>query len=116
MSRAVEEFGGVVQSSMGDGVCAVFGMHVAHEDDRERAARAGLRIIELVASYARDVEAAWGIQGFNVRVGINSGQAAVGLVGAGAPHEVVLGDVVNVAARLQAGAGAGDDRARWGDG
>lgn len=107
MSRAVEEFGGVVQSSMGDGICAVFGMHVAHEDDRERAARAGLRIIELVATYARDVEAAWGIEGFNVRVGINSGQAAVGLVGAGQPHEVALGDVVNVAARLQAAADPG---------
>ncbi len=107
MSRAVEEFGGAVQASLGDGICAVFGMHVAREDDRERAARAALRIGELVAVYARDVEAAWGIRGFNVRVGINSGQAAVGLVGAGAPQEVALGDVVNVAARLQAAAEPG---------
>jgi class 3 adenylate cyclase len=107
MSRAVEEFGGLVTSIMGDGICAVWGSQRAHEDDHERAARSALRIVELVGGYARDVEAAWGIEGFNVRVGINSGQAAVGLVGAGARQEVVLGDVVNVAARLQSAADPG---------
>lgn len=61
MSRAVEEFGGLVQSIMGDGICGVFGMPAAHEDDPERAARAALRIVEVVGEYARDVEAAWGI-------------------------------------------------------
>lgn len=104
MSRAVEEFGGSVQSPMGDGICAVFGMPVAHEDDRERAACAALRIVGVVGEYARDVEAAWGIEGFNVRVGINSGHVAVGLVGGATPQEVALGDTMNVAARLQAAA------------
>ena len=101
MSRAVEEFGGIVQAYMGDGICAYFGVPSAHEDDPERAARAALRIVQVVGEYARDAEAAWGIEGFNVRVGINSGQAAVGLVGAAAPQEVALGDATNVAARLQ---------------
>jgi class 3 adenylate cyclase len=101
MSRAIEEFGGTVQAYMGDGICAYFGVPVAHEDDPERAGRAALRIVELVGEYARDVAVAWGIEGFNVRVGINSGQAAVGPVGAGAPQEVALGDTPNVAARLQ---------------
>ena len=45
MSRAVEDFGGVIQAFMGDGICAYFGVPAAHEDDPERAARAALRII-----------------------------------------------------------------------
>ena len=48
MSSAVEEYGGVVQAYMGDGVCAYFGVPTAHEDDPERAARAALRIVEAV--------------------------------------------------------------------
>src|SRR5687768_13400828 len=68
MAAAVEEFGGVVQAYMGDGICAYFGVPTAHEDDPERAARAALRIRENVAAYAADVEEAWGISEFNVRV------------------------------------------------
>ena len=101
MSRAVEEYGGMIQAYAGDGICAYFGVPAAHADDPERAARAGLRILEVVAEYARDVEAAWGLSDFSVRVGINSGQAAVGQVGAAKPGAVALGDATNVAARLQ---------------
>ena len=101
MSRAVEEFGGVVQAFMGDGICAYFGVPAAHEDDPERAARAALRIIGVAATYAAEVEAAWGIEGFNVRVGLNSGPAAVGIVGGQDAQIVALGDTTNVAARLQ---------------
>jgi class 3 adenylate cyclase len=107
MSRAVEEFGGSVQATMGDGICAVFGMPAAHEDDPERAARAALRIVSVIGEYARDVEAAWGIEGFNIRVGLNSGHVGVGLVGGAVPQEVALGDTMNVAARLQAEAEPG---------
>ena len=107
MSRAVEEFGGIIQAYMGDGICAYFGVPQAHEDDPERAAKAGLRIVDVVAEYAKDIEAAWGIAGFNVRVGINSGPTAVGTVGAGDPQTVALGDSVNVAARLQSAADPG---------
>ncbi len=107
MSRAVEEFGGTIQAYMGDGICAYFGVPAAHEDDEERAARAALRILQLVAEYRGDIEAGWGIAGFNVRVGINSGQTAVGLVGGADPQEVALGDTTNVAARLQSAAEPG---------
>lgn len=107
MSRAVEEFGGVVQAFMGDGICAYFGVPTAHEDDPERAARAGLRIIGVATEYGAEVEATWGITGFNVRVGINSGQAAVGLVGGEDTQTVALGDTTNVAARLQSAAEPG---------
>ena len=106
MSRAVEEFGGVIQAYQGDGICAYFGVPAAHEDDPERAARAALRIVSVVGEYAREVEAAWGITGFNVRVGINSGPAAVGVVGDADPQTVALGDATNVAARLEANADA----------
>lgn len=107
MSRAVEEFGGVVQAFMGDGICAYFGVPIAHEDDPERSARAALRIIGVATEYGSEVEAAWGIIGFNVRVGINSGQAAVGLVGGEDTQTVALGDTTNVAARLQSAAEPG---------
>jgi DNA-binding SARP family transcriptional activator/class 3 adenylate cyclase len=107
MSRAVEEYGGMVQAYQGDGICAYFGVPVAHEDDPERAARTALRILEVVQGYARDIEAAWGITGFAVRVGVNSGPAAVGLVGSADPQAVALGDATNVAARLQAAAEPG---------
>src|SRR5262249_22940221 len=53
------------------------------------------------------MEAAWGISGFAVRVGVNSGPAAVGLVGSADPQAVALGDATNVAARLQAAADPG---------
>ena len=101
MSRAVEEFGGTIQAYMGDGICGLFGVPNASEDDPERAARAGLRILEVIGDYAKDIEAAWNITDFNVRVGINSGQTAVGLVGGADKQMVALGDTTNVAARLQ---------------
>ena len=107
MSRAVEEYGGTVQAYQGDGICAYFGVPLAHENDPERAALAGLRILGLMDEYTSDIERAWGISGFSVRVGINSGRAAVGLVGAAEPQAVALGDATNVAARVQASAEPG---------
>ncbi|MGH2488986.1 MAG: adenylate/guanylate cyclase domain-containing protein, partial [Candidatus Limnocylindria bacterium] len=107
MSGAVEDFGGTIQAYQGDGICAYFGVPTAHEDDPERAARAALKIIDLMGAYGREVEAAWGIAGLGVRVGVNSGQAGVGVVGAADPQTVALGDATNVAARLEAAAEPG---------
>ncbi|MDQ3163100.1 MAG: AAA family ATPase, partial [Actinomycetota bacterium] len=107
MTRAVERFGGTVQAYMGDGIAAFFGLPHAHEDDPERAARAALVIVDVVTDYAREVEAAWGISDFNLRVGINTGETAVGLVGHADPQSVALGDTTNVAARLQSTADPG---------
>lgn len=107
MSRAVHEYGGTVQAYMGDGICAYFGVPTAHEDDPERAARAALRIVDVVREYAREVEQAWGIERFDVRVGINTGPAAVGVVGAVDHQTVAFGDTTNVAARLQTVAAPG---------
>jgi len=107
MSRAVEEYGGTVQAYGGDGICAYFGVPNVREDDPERAARTALRIQEVAGEYARDVAAAWNIPDFAVRVGINTGQTGVGVVGAAAPQMVALGDATNVAARVQAAAEPG---------
>jgi len=107
MTQAVERFGGTVQAYMGDGIAAFFGLPTAHEDDPERAARAALAILEVVRDHADEVEAAWGIADFNARVGINTGETGVGLVGSADPQSVALGDTTNVAARLQSAATPG---------
>jgi class 3 adenylate cyclase len=107
MSRIVEQFGGVIDAYMGDGIAAFFGFPAAREDDVERAARSALRIIETIGEYAQEVRATWSLPDFNIRVGINSGQVAVGLVGAGDRRPVALGDTMNVAARLQSEAEPG---------
>jgi len=107
MSRIVEQYGGVIDAYMGDGIAAFFGVPAAREDDAERAARAALRIIEQIGRYAQDVRKEWSLPDFNIRVGLNTGQVAVGLVGAGDPRSVALGDTTNVAARLQAAAEPG---------
>ena len=67
---------------MGDGIAAFFGVPAAHEDDPERAARAALAIVDVVTEYAREVEAHVGHLRLQLRVGINTGETAVGLVGA----------------------------------
>src|SRR4029079_6390503 len=64
-------------------------------------------LLATVAAYGRDVRQAWGIEEFDVRIGINGGLAAVGTVGAAQPQPVALGDMTNVAARLQGSAAPG---------
>ncbi|MGH2635590.1 MAG: ABC transporter substrate-binding protein [Actinomycetota bacterium] len=105
---AVEAYGGTVKDLAGDGVLALFGAPQAHEDDPERAVRASLQAIEEIAAYAGEVEAAFGITDFGVRVGVDSGPVVVGAIGAGGRVEYgALGDAVNTAARLQAQAEPG---------
>jgi hypothetical protein len=84
---------------MGDGVLVYFGYPRAHEDDAERAVRAGLGIAEAVGQMTSDPG-----RGLQVRVGIATGLVVVGdLIGQGASHEqAVVGETPNLAARLQA--------------
>jgi class 3 adenylate cyclase/tetratricopeptide (TPR) repeat protein len=94
----IERYGGTVEKFIGDAVMAVFGAPVAHEDDAERAVRAGLRIIEALA----ELNAQRDGPELAVRVAVNSGEAIVTL---GARPEqgegMVAGDVVNTTSRLQ---------------
>jgi ABC-type oligopeptide transport system substrate-binding subunit/class 3 adenylate cyclase len=100
--HAVEAFGGTVKDLAGDGVLALFGAPVSHEDDAERGVRAAVRIVQDVAAYAGEVAAGWGVEGFGVRVGVNTGSVVLGPIGAGGRVEyAAFGDTVNTAARLQ---------------
>ena len=98
--KAVESYGGTVEKYIGDAVVAVFGVPILHEDDPERAIRAGLRLVD-------EVDALTGIAGqaVEVRVGVNTGEALVRLDVSPASGEGFLtGDAVNIAARLQSAA------------
>jgi class 3 adenylate cyclase/predicted ATPase len=97
VAKTVQRFGGFVAKYMGDGVISYFGYPQAHEDDAERAVRAGL---ELVAG----VNALKSAARLQTRVGIATGLVVVGdLIGRGSAQEQsVVGETPNLAARLQA--------------
>jgi class 3 adenylate cyclase/predicted ATPase len=97
VADTVARFGGFVAKYMGDAVLVYFGYPEAHEDDAERAARAGLAVIDAVGRLATQ-------EPLNVRIGIATGLVVVGdLIGAGAAQERgVVGETPNLAARLQA--------------
>jgi class 3 adenylate cyclase/tetratricopeptide (TPR) repeat protein len=100
----IERHGGTVEKFIGDAVMAVFGAPVAHEDDAERAVRAGLEVLEAI----EQLNAANESLALSVRVGVNTGEAVVAFdarpeLGEG----LVTGDVVNTAARIQAHAPVG---------
>lgn len=101
MNAAVSRYGGTVSRLMGDAVLALFGAPVAHEDDAERAVRAGLDIQEAAMAYARTIKQRHGVD-FDLRVGINTGMAVLAFVGDAIKTEyTAMGDAANVAARLQ---------------
>ncbi|NNE13279.1 MAG: AAA family ATPase, partial [Ilumatobacter sp.] len=91
----VEAFGGRVDKVLGDAIIALFGAPVAHEDDADRAVRAGLAMQRTVRHF-RDEHPADAVR---MRVGINTGEVLVGTL-AGTDY-TAMGDVVNTAARLQ---------------
>lgn len=99
----VERFGGRVEKLMGDGVFAVFGAPAAHEDDPERAVRAALRMQRSVD----DLNAADPELALSVRIAVTTGEAIVQLAGADRDREGIIGDVVNMASRLESVAAPG---------
>ena len=92
LSAIVEQHGGVVEKFVGDAVMAVFGVPVVHEDDAVRALRA-----------AAEIRAALPELGIEGRIGVNSGEVVVGT-----EERLATGDAVNVAARLEQAAQAGE--------
>src|SRR5918995_1748988 len=100
----VERWGGHVAKYMGDGVLAYFGWPQAHEDEAERAVRAGLALIDALAGLKTPAG-----EPLAARVGIATGLVMVGeLIGEGAAREeAVVGETPNLAARLQALAAPG---------
>ena len=99
-TKVIESHGGTVEKFIGDAVVGVFGVPVVHEDDPERAVRAGLRIMRALEGMTRPD----GPQ-LEARVGINTGEALVRLdVDPASGRGFLTGDAVNTAARLQAAA------------
>jgi class 3 adenylate cyclase/tetratricopeptide (TPR) repeat protein len=103
LGQEVTRYGGRVDKYIGDNVMAVFGAPVAHEDDPERAVRAGLAMQAAMEEVNEQHDDAGDVS-FLLRVGINSGEVLAGQVGDG---YTVMGDPVNVASRLQAAARPG---------
>ena len=93
-------FGGFVAKYMGDGVLIYFGYPQAHEDDAERAVRAGLELVAAIGALKTQAP-------LQTRVGIATGLVVVGdLIGSGASQEqAIVGETPNLAARLQGIAG-----------
>ena len=102
VAETVGSFGGFVAKYMGDGVLVYFGYPQAHEDDAERAVRAGLALIEGITEITAP-------EPVRVRIGMATGLVVVGdLIGAGAAQEQsVVGETPNLAARLQSRARPG---------
>jgi class 3 adenylate cyclase len=95
-TEAITRFGGEVVRYVGDGIMAFFGYPVAHDNDAERAARAGLATLDAIAKLNEGRAQAK----LAVRIGIDSGRV---VVGAGAGQAVdAFGDAANIAARVQA--------------
>jgi class 3 adenylate cyclase/tetratricopeptide (TPR) repeat protein len=91
--RAIlERHGGTVEKFVGDAAMAVFGLPQVHEDDALRAVRAAIEMRDAVATL-----------GLEVRIGVNTGEVV-----AGSGETLATGDAVNVAARLEQAAGAGE--------
>jgi class 3 adenylate cyclase/tetratricopeptide (TPR) repeat protein len=104
LDTSVTKYGGTVARLLGDAIIAFFGAPVAHEDDAERAVRAGLDIQAATREYAELVERDYGVD-FEVRVGINTGLAVLAAMGGEIRTEyTAMGDTTNVAARMQAAA------------
>src|SRR5512140_2353306 len=97
VAETVQRFGGYVAKYMGDGVLVYFGYPQAHEDDAERAVRAGLELIQAVGGLKSSAP-------LQTRIGIATGLVVVGeLIGSGEAQERgIVGETPNLAARLQA--------------
>jgi class 3 adenylate cyclase len=100
-AQAIERFGGHVAQYLGDGVMAYFGYPEAHDNDAERAARAGLAMLDAISKLNEHPTR----PKLSARIGIDSGAVVVG-AGAGGDADV-FGDTPNIAARVQAAAAPG---------
>jgi class 3 adenylate cyclase len=100
-AKVIARFDGHIAQYLGDGLLVYFGYPRAHEDDAQRAVRAGLGMIEAVGQLNRRLAEERGVQ-LAVRLGIHTGLVVVGEVGGGTRQEqLALGETPNLAARLQ---------------
>jgi class 3 adenylate cyclase/tetratricopeptide (TPR) repeat protein len=101
LADAVTELEGTVDKFTGDGIMAVFGAPVAHEDHARRACYAALRMLHDVSGYAAELRRAQGLN-FSIRIGINSGEVVAGAIGRGDGDYTAIGHTVGLAQRMEA--------------
>ncbi|MFC5916107.1 adenylate/guanylate cyclase domain-containing protein [Streptomyces pulveraceus] len=106
MSERIEAHGGTPEKFIGDAVMAVFGVPVMREDDARRALAAALGMREALAELNTDLEATLGIR-LDIRIGVNTG-LVVASSDASTRQALISGETVNVAARLEQNAAAGE--------
>ncbi|MBI3799862.1 MAG: AAA family ATPase [Deltaproteobacteria bacterium] len=100
-AEVIHRFEGHIAQYLGDGLLIYFGYPAAHEDDAQRAARAGLEIVTVVGARLRPSPSTGHVP-LQVRIGIHTGLVVVGDIGEGGRHgQLALGDTPNIAARLQ---------------
>src|SRR5205085_9435278 len=98
---AVHAYEGTVNQVMGDGIMALFGAPLAHEDHAVRACCAALRMQDLVKQYAADVERRGGPP-IHIRVGLNSGEVVVRSIGSDLHMDyTAVGQTTHLAARME---------------
>lgn len=101
MIEAVHRYEGTVNRVMGDGIMALFGAPIAHEDHAVRACYAGLRMQEAVRQYAEEAQRSHGVA-VTIRVGLNSGEIVVRGIGNDLHMDyTIVGQTANLAARLE---------------
>jgi predicted ATPase/class 3 adenylate cyclase len=107
MTREVHRYEGTVNQYTGDGIMALFGAPIAHEDSASRAVHAALAIQAGMKVLSREVQAGHGVA-LDLRVGLNTGQVVVGRIGDDLRMDyTAVGDTTNLAARMQQSARPG---------
>jgi class 3 adenylate cyclase/tetratricopeptide (TPR) repeat protein len=108
MIEAVHRYGGYIVQSTGDGIFALFGAPIAHEDHPQRALYAALRMQEETRRYGDNLRAQGGVP-VEIRVGVNSGEVVIRSISTGDGHVeyTPIGHTTNLASRMQAIARSG---------
>jgi class 3 adenylate cyclase len=100
-TQVIQRFDGYVAQYLGDGLLVYFGYPAAHEDDAQRAVRTGLGILEAIGTLNIHLEQEKGIR-LSVRLGMHTGLVVIGAMGGeGRQEQLALGDVPNIAARIE---------------
>src|SRR5207245_6855479 len=101
LAEGVEHFEGFVDKFTGDGIMALFGAPIAHEDHAQRACYTALKLRDALATHAREVKRQHGLA-FSVRMGLHSGEAVVGTIGDDLRMDYTAqGHTVGIAARVE---------------
>ena len=99
--QEIHKYEGTINPFTGDGVMALFGALLAHEDHAQRACHAALDIQKSLAAYGRKVQTEFGLD-FKMRIGLNSGPVVVGAIGNDLRMDyTAVGDTTNLAARME---------------